>query len=158
MEEKVYHYSRFCGLLGYPIKHTLSPLMHNLSFEYHSMDWVYLPFEVKPEELERAVIGLKAAGAVGFNVTMPFKESVIKLLDEVDEDLLHLVHVHPELRNLSLHREVQSHSSGTHVRPKALERSLDNIFYSVLRQHKLLGMCNLQKLLNDSLKSSDFPE
>jgi len=87
MEEKVYHYSRFCGLLGYPIKHTLSPLMHNLSFDYHSMDWIYLPFEVKPEDLEKVVIGLKSAGAVGFNVTMPFKESVIKLLDEVDEEV-----------------------------------------------------------------------
>ena len=87
MEERIYTYSKFCGLLGYPIKHTLSPLMHNLSFDYHSIDWVYLPFEVKPDDFEKAVVGLKAAGAVGFNVTMPFKELVIKLLDDVDDEV-----------------------------------------------------------------------
>ncbi|NVM03968.1 MAG: shikimate dehydrogenase [Candidatus Helarchaeota archaeon] len=87
MEERVYTYSKFCGLLGYPIKHTLSPLMHNLSFDYHSIDWVYLPFEVEPDDFEKAVVGLKAAGAVGFNVTMPFKELVIKLLDDVDDEV-----------------------------------------------------------------------
>ncbi len=87
MEGKNYHLSRFCGLFGYPIKHTLSPLMHNLSFDYHSIDWAYLPFEVKPEYFEKAVAGLKSIGVVGFNVTMPFKEEIIKLIDEVDEEV-----------------------------------------------------------------------
>jgi shikimate dehydrogenase len=87
MENKIYHYSKFCGLFGYPIKHTLSPLMHNFSFDYYKMDWIYLPFEVKPDEFEKAVIGLKSAGARGFNITMPFKESVIKLLDDVDDEV-----------------------------------------------------------------------
>ncbi len=87
MEEKCYHFSKFCGLFGYPLKHTLSPLMHNLSFDYHSIDWVYLPFETKPEDFEKAVMGLKSIGVVGFNVTIPFKEDIIKLLDEVDEEV-----------------------------------------------------------------------
>ncbi|MFC1562479.1 shikimate dehydrogenase [candidate division KSB1 bacterium] len=87
MEEKRYHFSKFCGLFGYPIKHTLSPLMHNISFDYHEMDWVYLPFETKPKDLEKAVIGLKSIGVTGFNITMPFKEDIIKLLDEVDDEV-----------------------------------------------------------------------
>ena len=87
MEEKCYQISKFCGLFGYPLKHTLSPVMHNLSFDYHSIDWVYLPFETKPEDFEKAVIGLKSIGVIGFNVTIPFKEDIIKLLDEVDEEV-----------------------------------------------------------------------
>lgn len=85
MNEKFYHYSAFCGLFGYPIKHSLSPLMHNLSFDHHNMDWIYLLFDVPPEDFEKSVIGLKTAGIRGFNVTMPFKESIIPLLDNLDE-------------------------------------------------------------------------
>ena len=53
MKEKIYNYSEFCGLFGYPIKHSLSPLMHNLSFDHYGMDWVYLLFNVEPEEFEK---------------------------------------------------------------------------------------------------------
>ncbi|MFC1558414.1 shikimate dehydrogenase [candidate division KSB1 bacterium] len=85
MNEKKYHYSVFCGLFGYPIKHSLSPLMHNMSFECYNMDWVYLLFDVLPEDFEKSVTGLKTAGIRGFNVTMPFKETIIPLLDNLEE-------------------------------------------------------------------------
>ena len=87
MENKTYNYSNFCGLFGYPVKHSLSPLMHNLSFEHHSIDWIYLVFEVNPGEFEKAVEGMKVCGIRGFNVTMPFKEKIIEFLDDVDGEV-----------------------------------------------------------------------
>ena len=87
MENKAYNYSNFCGLFGYPIKHSLSPLMHNLSFEHHSIDWIYLVYNVNPGEFEKAVEGIKVCGIRGFNVTMPFKEKIIEFLDDVDDEV-----------------------------------------------------------------------
>lgn len=77
---------RFAGVLGWPLEHTLSPEIHNAAFRAAGLDWVYLPFPVTPEGLAPAVQGLRALGAAGANVTMPHKESVIELLDEVSDD------------------------------------------------------------------------
>jgi shikimate dehydrogenase len=73
------------GVLGNPIGHTMSPAMHNDLFSLYNMDAVYLPFQVKEEDLQAAVDGLRAMGAVGFNVTVPHKSEIIPFLDEVDE-------------------------------------------------------------------------
>lgn len=73
------------AVLGDPIGHSMSPLMHNDLFSYYDIDAHYLPFQVKSEALEDAVIGLKAIGAAGFNVTVPHKSAIIPFLDEVDE-------------------------------------------------------------------------
>lgn len=73
------------GVLGNPIGHTMSPAMHNDLFSLYNMDAIYLPFQVKDEDLHDAVNGLRALGAVGFNVTIPHKSKIIPFLDEVDE-------------------------------------------------------------------------
>lgn len=77
--------TRPCGLIGYPLEHTLSPKMHNTAFQHLGLDYVYIPFNVLPQDLERAVAGLRALGFVGFNVTHPHKENVVNYLDELDE-------------------------------------------------------------------------
>lgn len=64
------------GVIGYPIKHSLSPPMHNAAFRHLGYDGIYLAFEVK--ELEKALIGAKALGIRGFNVTIPHKERVVE--------------------------------------------------------------------------------
>ena len=71
------------GLLGSPVSHSISPRMHNDSFEALGLDMVYLCFDVTPEHLPEAVAGLKALGTYGFNLTMPDKEAVIPLLDHL---------------------------------------------------------------------------
>ncbi|WP_243297143.1 shikimate dehydrogenase [Bacillus litorisediminis] len=76
--EKVY------GVIGDPIGHSLSPLMHNHSFAIENIQAAYHPFLVKKEDLESAVRGMKAIGIQGFNVTIPHKEAIIPYLDEVD--------------------------------------------------------------------------
>lgn len=74
------------GIIGHPIKHSLSPLMQTIAFETFGIDAVYVPFDVEPENLEKAVDGLRALNVKGFNVTVPYKEKVIEYLDFMDED------------------------------------------------------------------------
>jgi shikimate dehydrogenase len=76
--------TRLLGVIGHPIGHTLSPRMHNAAFAASGLDYVYVPMDVKPENLPEAVTGLGALGFRGFNVTMPHKETILPLLDEVD--------------------------------------------------------------------------
>jgi shikimate dehydrogenase len=73
-----------CALIGDPVEHTMSPAMHNAAFKELGLDYVYLPFRVKPEQLSQAVHGLRALNVHGFNVTIPHKVAVIPLLDNLD--------------------------------------------------------------------------
>ncbi len=74
------------GLIGHPVEHSLSPIMHNAAFEKKGLDYVYLAFNVPPDRLEEAVFGARALGIVGLNVTIPHKVAVMDLCDELDRD------------------------------------------------------------------------
>jgi shikimate dehydrogenase len=76
--------TRVCGVIGNPIEHSLSPIMHNAAFEALRLDYVFLAFKVKPAQVEAAVNGMKALNIRGLNVTMPHKSTVINHLDRVD--------------------------------------------------------------------------
>jgi len=73
----------YLGLLGNPLGHSQSPSMHNAVFNKMGIKAIYLPFQVPPGQLREAVIGLKALGFKGVNVTIPFKEAIIPLLDRL---------------------------------------------------------------------------
>jgi len=73
-----------CGVIGDPIEHTMSPVMHNAAFKKLGIDYLYVPFRVKKEELEEAIAGMRALNIRGLNVTIPHKVAVIPLLDKVD--------------------------------------------------------------------------
>ena len=75
------HTKVFC-VIGNPAKHSLSPLIHNKGYEALGLDCIYLAFEFR--DLGKAFEGLKEAGVAGFNVTMPFKQDVMKYLDKID--------------------------------------------------------------------------
>lgn len=75
--------TRVAGVLGWPIAHSLSPAMHNAAFEALGLDWVYVPFAVPPGNLREGIAGLRALGFVGANVTIPHKQAVMQLVDEV---------------------------------------------------------------------------
>jgi shikimate dehydrogenase len=77
--------TRLLGVIGHPVGHTLSPKMHNASFAAAGLDYIYVAMDVRPENLPAAASGLRALGFRGFNVTMPHKETILPLLDEVDE-------------------------------------------------------------------------
>lgn len=76
--------TRICALIGDPVEHTMSPVMHNTAFEKLGLDMAYLAFRVTRENLAFAVNGLRALDVRGFNVTIPHKVNVIPLLDGVD--------------------------------------------------------------------------
>ena len=77
--------TRLLGIIGHPVEHSLSPRMHNTAFAHDGADYVYIAMDVGPDRLPAAVEGLQALGFVGFNVTMPHKEAVLPLVDELDE-------------------------------------------------------------------------
>ena len=77
--------TRLLGVIGHPIEHSLSPRMHNAGFSVSGLDYAYVALDVSPGRLPEAVAGLASLGFKGFNVTMPHKETIIPLLDEVDE-------------------------------------------------------------------------
>ena len=74
-------HTQLTGLLGSPVAHSLSPLMHNTAFRLLGLDYVYLCFEVTEDRLPEAVKGLKVCGIRGFNLTMPNKNRMLDLLD-----------------------------------------------------------------------------
>ena len=74
------------GIFGYPVKHSLSPLMQNAAFRELGIDAVYVPFEVEPENLKEAVDGVRALGIKGLNVTVPHKERIVEHLDYLSEE------------------------------------------------------------------------
>jgi len=71
------------GIIGNPVAHSMSPLMHNTAFRLLDLDAIYLPFEV--EDLSGALNGMKALNVKGASVTHPFKRRVLGLIDEIDD-------------------------------------------------------------------------
>ncbi len=76
---------KFINLIGYPLEHSLSPYFQQAALDYYHLDVCYQKREVHAEELKAAVFSLRDGQHLGANVTVPYKESVIPLLDSVDE-------------------------------------------------------------------------
>lgn len=77
--------TKLLGLLGYPLGHSLSPVMQNAAFEEYKLNKVYIPIEVSPENLETVVKGISKMNFEGFNITKPYKIKIMEYLDEIDE-------------------------------------------------------------------------
>ena len=73
------------GIIGFPIEHSLSPVLQNAALEAAGLDYTYIAMPVQAEQLGQAVDGLKALGFSGVNVTIPHKTAIMALLDSVDE-------------------------------------------------------------------------
>ena len=76
--------TRLCGVIGDPIEHTVSPAMHNAAFKKMGLDYWYVAFRVKKEDLGKTIAGMRAPNIRGLNVTIPHKVAVIPFLDELD--------------------------------------------------------------------------
>lgn len=73
------------AIIGHPVGHSMSPQMHNAALRACGLNFVYVPFDVAPDNLGEAVTGLRRLGVSGFNVTIPHKSWVMKYLDGLDE-------------------------------------------------------------------------
>lgn len=81
---RIHGRTKLAGVVGTPLAHTLSPAMHNAVYEYLGLDWVYVPLEITDDAgLRRFMALAPSLRLVGFNVTMPFKRSVLGLCDDV---------------------------------------------------------------------------
>lgn len=83
---KFNHNFKIIGVIGHPIKHSYSPLMHNIAMELEGLDYIYLPFDVPDSNLKDAMKGVVALGIVGLNVTVPHKEKIVQYLNDVSEE------------------------------------------------------------------------
>lgn len=83
MKKKITGHTRLICLLGDPVSHSISPAMHNLSFETLGLDYVYLSFQTNVEQFDATVSTLKQIGARGFNCTMPCKRVAAQTCDEL---------------------------------------------------------------------------
>ncbi|MGB3571656.1 MAG: shikimate dehydrogenase [Phormidesmis sp.] len=87
--------TQLLGVIGNPVEHSFSPLMHNAAIAHLQqqssqplggvLDCVYLPLPVRPDRLKAAIAGFSAIGLRGFNVTIPHKQAIIPLLDEISD-------------------------------------------------------------------------
>lgn len=93
--EQIDGHTKVIVLLGSPVGHSLSPAMHNLSFEYNKVNAVYVACDVHEEDISEVIRGFKRAGILGCNVTMPCKRAVIPYLDELspEAELMQTVNV-----------------------------------------------------------------
>jgi shikimate dehydrogenase len=82
---EINHNTKIVGVIGHPIKHSFSPMMHNYAFDKLELGYVYLPFDISTVGLQDSLKGMVALGIKGFNVTIPHKERIIEYLDELSD-------------------------------------------------------------------------
>ena len=80
------HHDRFllAGVMGWPVMHSRSPMLHNYWFKERGLAGTYVPLEIRPEHLAGALRGLHPLGFAGVNVTIPHKQEAMRIVDEVD--------------------------------------------------------------------------
>lgn len=83
---KISGQTRIVGVIGDPVQHSRSPQMHNAAIVERKLDYVYVPFHVRSGELREAIEGFKALNVLGVNVTIPHKQTVMSILDDVSHE------------------------------------------------------------------------
>jgi shikimate dehydrogenase len=78
--------THLAGVIGWPIDHSLSPVIHNAAYEALGLDWVYVALPVGQGAVGAALEGLEGLGLAGANVTMPHKETVAATLEALSDD------------------------------------------------------------------------
>lgn len=74
------------AVIGSPVRHSRSPAIHNAAFRALGLDWTYLAFDVAAGDASRAIDAMRALGLGGLSVTMPHKDAVVDLVDELTDD------------------------------------------------------------------------
>lgn len=117
------------GLIGNPVEHTLSPLIHNTISKKMNIPAQYMPFRVEDSGLEKAIYGSYELNILGLNVTVPYKEKVMQYLVEIDDDAKRIGAVNTLVRSETKHGfkgyntdmlglQRQIHEEGIHLKDK----------------------------------------
>ena len=97
---KIDGYTRMAAVIAHPIRHSISPFIHNLAYELTATNAVYLAWDIAEENLESTISQIRTLDMIGANISMPFKQKVFPYLDEVDEMALKIGSV-----NTIVHRD-----------------------------------------------------
>ena len=76
---------QFFAIIGHPVAHSLSPRFQQAAFDAVGLDAAYLPFDIHPEQLSQALSALRILGVAGFNITLPYKERLLGMVDDLSE-------------------------------------------------------------------------
>jgi len=77
--------TRIIAILGFPVHHSFSPMIHNTAFQHQGLNFVYLAVDLAPNRLSQALQGMSALGFAGANVTIPHKQAVLSYMDHLSE-------------------------------------------------------------------------
>ena len=80
---KIDGYTRLAAVVANPIKHSISPFIHNAAFEQTGVNGVYVAWEISQDDLKATVENIRRYNMFGINLSMPYKQAVIPFLDEV---------------------------------------------------------------------------
>jgi shikimate dehydrogenase len=88
IDERVLGTTRMLALIGNPVEHTISPLIHNTLSKTLGKNLIYVPFKVEKKRLDYVIEAFKELGVVGFNVTVPYKRDIMRFIDENSRDAI----------------------------------------------------------------------
>jgi shikimate dehydrogenase len=114
--------TKLLGIIGDPVEHSLSPVMHNSAIASLGLDYIYVPFPVKPGDLATVLAGFKAVNLVGFSITIPHKQEIIPLLTEISEDAANIGAVNTVWRTASGWKGTNTDAEGFVAPLKVLDR------------------------------------
>ena len=124
--------TKLLGIIGDPVEHSLSPVMHNAAIANLDLDYIYVPFPVRQRDLESAIAGFAATGIVGFSITIPHKQKIIPLLSEISEDAANIGAVNTVWRTESGWKGTNTDAVGFIAPLKAMSRDWTRVTPVVL--------------------------
>jgi shikimate dehydrogenase len=119
--------TKLLGIIGDPVEHSLSPVMHNAAIANLGLDYIYIPFPVMQGDLEKAIAGFTATGVVGFSITIPHKQKIIPLLTEISDDAANIGAVNTVWRTESGWKGTNTDAVGFIAPLKAMSRDWTQI-------------------------------
>ncbi len=84
ISNRITSHTKILGVIGHPIEHSMSPIMWNPALQELGLDYIYVAFDVHPDNLEKAMIGIRTLEIEGINVTLPHKKTILRYIDKVD--------------------------------------------------------------------------
>ena len=124
--------TKVLGIIGDPVEHSLSPVMHNAAIASLGLDFIYVPFPVKQGELLEALTGFDVINIQGFSITIPHKQEIIPLLTEISDDAASIGAVNTVWRTASGWKGTNTDAAGFIAPLKAMNRDWTKIIPVVL--------------------------
>ena len=114
--------TKLLGIIGDPVEHSLSPVMHNAAIANLGLDYIYVPFPVQKGNLTEALAGFSAVNLQGFSITIPHKQEIIPLLTEISDDAANIGAVNTVWRTESGWKGTNTDAFGFIAPLKAIDR------------------------------------